>query len=487
MGVPLQQVLGAKNIIGIIQGIKPGLREKILPPALLTPSRKVSGNYGTYQKTVGERRAARTTAYGSPALVYEPTGVAEIPVNFIHSFQQIAFKPDTLMNLLAEGDETRQRLGMETVARQTADFTLTYRNLRVAAIMQLLATGKVQFDVNGIITNDATKVAHSVDMGIPATNKNQINLPRYDINGKVISSSIIDASWATAATSILTQLDTLRVAAVQLTGYPLELAFCGQNIKKYLMNNTEYKDYMKRYAPAQEAAYKGQIPAGFQDLTWIEMKESFFVQDLPNDGSSLTPNKALPLFDPDTVCFTPAIDPAWYELIEGSFPIPGGEEEGDNAEQLMGRMIEAFGHFGFAKRQDGGALLDGHTFTGTAWITNEDGAMILQRGPQHIDKLVLILGRHKDGPRYASRIGDVKHAMMGRAVISRQAGAIHGENHIQVLQRDVVNNAVVSTLKERGINCTDRSVPHGRHACRENDPMLLSDAHVEITVGLRFL
>ena len=107
MGVPLQQILGAKNIIGMIQGIKPGLREKILPPAMLQGSQKVSGNYGTYRKTIGERRAAKITSYGSPAAVYEPTGVAEVPVHFLHSFQQISFKPECLLNLLAEGHEQR--------------------------------------------------------------------------------------------------------------------------------------------------------------------------------------------------------------------------------------------------------------------------------------------------------------------------------------------------------------------------------------------
>ena len=351
MGVPLVQVLGAKNIIGIIQALKPGIGEKKLPPALLTPTRQVSGNYGTYHKVIGERRAAKTSNYGAPAQVYEPTGVAEVPVNFLHSFNQMAFGPTNLLNLLQEGDEVRQKLGMQTIARQTGDFAQTYRNLRVLAVYQMLATGAITTDAQGSITTKASEVARTLSFGIPSTNTGQINIPRYDINGKVVASPIISASWATVGTSILQQLQDLREVAAQYTGYPLSLAFCGKNVRKYLMDNTEYKDYMKRYAPAQEAAFKGVIPAGFADFTWVEMTETFYSRDKVNDGGSLSPNiPALPIFGPDTVTFTPDITSEWYDFIEGSYPVPMGEEEGKSATEILRRYEEVFGHFGWAKR-----------------------------------------------------------------------------------------------------------------------------------------
>lgn len=348
MGVTLNQVLGAKNITGIIQGVKPGLREKILPPALLTPTRKVEGNYGTYHKVTGERRAARTVAYGAPAVVYEPTGIGEVPVNFLHSFQQMHIEPAALTNLLAEGDENRQKLGMETVARQTGDFAMTFRNLRVASIFQMLATGTIKFDVNGNLTTGTA--ANTVDFGIPASNKNQLNVPRYDINGTAIAGAIIDATWATASNSILKQLQNLREAAVQMTGYPIELAFCGKNIKRHLFNNTEFKDYAKRNLACQEAVLANKIPANFADLTWYEMTEAFYATNTANDGSALTKSVAKPIFDPDTVVFTPQISSDWYELIEGSYPVPAGEEEGGSASEILNRFQQTYGHFGFAKR-----------------------------------------------------------------------------------------------------------------------------------------
>lgn len=349
MGVQLAQVLGAKNIIGVIEKVKPGLREKLLPQQLLTPSRKVSGNYGTYHRTIGERRAARVTNYGSPAQTYEPTGVEEVPVNFIHAFQDFPITPSALMNLLDEGNENRQRIGMETIGRQTGDFARTFRNLRVAAISMMLANGKIMWDGLGRLTMASASAVRTLDFGIPSTNQGQLPVPRYNASGAVTNSPIISASWATTSTDILTQINALKQVAVLQTGYPLVHAFCGLNVKTYLFNNTEYKDYMKRNMGAQEALIKNKIVDGFGDFQWHEMYEAFYSQDLPNPGAALSANKAIPIFDPDTIVFTPEFDEPWYELIEGSFPIPTDAITAKDAMELMESLEEAYGHFGFAK------------------------------------------------------------------------------------------------------------------------------------------
>ena len=134
-----------------------------------------------------------------------------------------------------------------------------------------------------------------------------------------------------------------------LTGFPIEHAFCGINVKQYLFDNTEYKDYLKRNQAAQEALVKNVIPPGLADVQWHEMYESFYSQDLPNPGAALSANAALPIFGADTVVFTPGFDEPWYELIEGSFPIPGDAIMGKDAMELMESLEEAYGHFGFAK------------------------------------------------------------------------------------------------------------------------------------------
>ena len=352
MAVPLAQVLGAKNIIAVIQKIKPGLRENLLPSELMTPTRKVSGNYGTYHRTVGERRAARVTNYGAPAQTYEPTGIEEVPVNFLHAFQDMPITPSAMMNLLDEGNENRQKIGMETIGRQTGDFARTFRNLRVASIMMMLANGKIMTDGLGRLTLDSTKAARTVDYRIPASNQGNLPIPRYIQSGGkpvVTSAPIISALWSTASTNILQQINNLKQAAALLTGFPLKHAFVGVNVKNYLFSNTLYSQYLQFNPAAQAALTENKIVNGLADLQWHEMSESFYSQDLPNPGSALTPNQAIPIFGPNTVVFTPGFDEPWYELIEGSFPIPMDSIMAKDAMELMDSIEEAYGHFGFAK------------------------------------------------------------------------------------------------------------------------------------------
>ena len=65
--------------------------------------------------------------------------------------------------------------------------------------------------------------------------------------------------------------------------------------------------------------------------------------------------------------------------------------------------------------------------------------MLLMRGGEHhVRQFILVLGRHGDEVRHAAQIGDVEQAVMRRAVVGRKAGAVHAENHRQILQRDVM-------------------------------------------------
>ncbi len=351
--VPLQQILGAKNIIDLITKIKPGVSEKNLPPEFMTVTEKVPGNYGTYQAVVGERRAARTTNYGAPAQTYEPTSVSEIPVNFLHSFQDMPINPSAMMNLLDEGNENRQRMGAMTIGRQIGDFAQTFKNLRVASIMMMLAQGKIYTDGLGRLTVDPTAAKRTINYNVPSQNTGQLPIPRYTLQGGklvVTSAPIISAKWSTTSTNILQQLTDLKRAAALQTGYPIKHAFCGGKVKSYLFNNATYQEFMKFNPMSQQALLNSdKIPDGFADVVWHEMNQAFYTQDLPNPGLLLTPNAAIPIFPDNTVVFTPDMSDNWYELIEGSFPIPTDAIMAKDAMELLSSMEEAFGHFGFAK------------------------------------------------------------------------------------------------------------------------------------------
>ena len=72
---------------------------------------------------------------------------------------------------------------------------------------------------------------------------------------------------------------------------------------------------------------------------------------------------------------------------------------------------------------------------------------------------------------------------MGRAVIGRQTGAVHTENHRQILQSHIMDDAVISALQEGRVNRHHRPVIHGRHAGGKDHRVFLGDAHIEITSG----
>ena len=50
---------------------------------------------------------------------------------------------------------------------------------------------------------------------------------------------------------------------------------------------------------------------------------------------------------------------------------------------------------------------------------------------------------------------EVEGAGVGRAIFTDQAGAVDGEQHVQLLQRDIVDQLVVAALQEGGINGDD--------------------------------
>ena len=73
--------------------------------------------------------------------------------------------------------------------------------------------------------------------------------------------------------------------------------------------------------------------------------------------------------------------------------------------------------------------------------------MLLARaGEHHVHQFVLVLGLHHDHVRHAVQVGEIEQAMVRGPISSGEACAIHAEHHRQILQRDVVDNAVVTAL-----------------------------------------
>ncbi len=331
MSKTLEQILGAENLVGVIQGIKNGIPADILPPQFLRVTRTVEGNRATYHRVEGTRKTARQVHYGAPSTERQKKGVEEVPVNLLHSIEHENHNPTVLLNLKQIGNEQRQKLGRDEIARQVGLFNTLFENLRLASVYSIFRDGHIYFDGDGNLLNSSAGAALDVNMQIADNNKGQLN-------------GIIAASWATAGTKIHTQIKNLKKEARKLTGYRLTDAFYGENILDHFLTNTALSAIINRNTTLQEAFAGGEIPDGFLGLRWHPIYEAFFED---NDDTNQE------FIDGDAVVFTPTPSPEWWEVIEGTYPVPTniGNLSSD-ALGALGNIMEVAGKFSYAKVTD---------------------------------------------------------------------------------------------------------------------------------------
>jgi hypothetical protein len=141
-------------------------------------------------------------------------------------------------------------------------------------------------------------------------------------------------------------------------------------------------------------------------------------------------------------------------------------------------------HFRLAHRQQLRTRLARHAGDHAARIANRAGPRNLQRGQHHVGELVLVLGRHQHDIGNIPQVADVEEAVVRGAVVAGEPGAVHAEDHRQLLQADVVDDGVEGALQEGRIDGADRLESLRGHAGREDDRVLLGDAHVEVALGM---
>lgn len=356
MSKTLQSILGGRNLTGVIQGIRPGLPEGVFPPGLTTPTpRTVEGDYGTYRKVSGTRKTARTAMYGSKAKQRTLTGVSEVPVKLIHSVESIDIKMTTLMALESNEGE-KQRLGEQEVAREVAECRQLQDNLRKAAVFSAFGLGAIYADTEGNLLPSSSGAVTSIDYGIPAGNKNQL-----DVFG---AGAIIGASWATAGTDILGDIQALHDAAIKLTGYPLAHAIYGQNILGYLTANTAVKELINRDDAMRRGAIAGRVPNGLFELNWWPGYRAFYEDDNGTNQSFV---------GADNIIFLPEPDPTWWEWLNGTYPVPNSISLGSDLSAILGNFTVTPGMFAYASVQlnpPGAEMVYGDTFLPVIKVPN---------------------------------------------------------------------------------------------------------------------
>ena len=150
---------------------------------------------------------------------------------------------------------------------------------------------------------------------------------------------------------------------------------------------------------------------------------------------------------------------------------------------------------GFVAFSDGFALADGECAEvfgyACAWpfapgVAYGGWAWMVKTGGQHFSTLVFVLGGHDDEVGDAAQVAVVEAAGVGGAVGADESGAVEGEQDIQVLDGDVVDELVVAALEEGGVDGDDGLHALAGLAGGEGDGVLFGYCHVKVPFGVLF-
>lgn len=310
-----------------IETVKTGI-PNVLPPEFFSTTEDIPGHVAEVVQIPGTRKVARVAPYGTPPRLVDKVDLSIKPLVLLHTIEEMNFR-DELFRWLRQWDQYQpmQQRAVDEIARQGAQFVARMDNLDVAVVTSMLANGIAWFDGNGNLLPTSSGAKLTVDQGIPANNKNQLN-------------GIISASWATAATDIVSQVNAIKTAAAQTTGYKLKYAIYGKNIPGYLAKNDVIKP-LWQYNQAFNQSYltTGNAPREMLDLIWIPAYTSFYEDDT---------GTVRELFPADQVTFTPEINSMTYAYMRGSYPVPKGFTFGGSAENILSSFTDVYGRFRYA-------------------------------------------------------------------------------------------------------------------------------------------
>jgi hypothetical protein len=320
----VSQLLEWVPLTEAVETVKTGI-PKVLPPEFWTLTEDVSGYKARLVEYQGTRRVARVTPYGSPPRQVEHLPLGDRPVILLHTNEEIAFR-DELVRILREWDEYKpqQKFAVQEIARQGEGFRQRFENLEIAAVTKTVADGRLYFDADGNLLPTSSGADLTVDQLIPSGNR-----------------LTVSNSWATAATDIVTYINTLKNTAVQTTGYPLKYAIYGQNIPGYFNNNTSIQNYWWRNQQfSNDWLNTGRVPERMLELIWVPAQQAFW-EDQTGTVQSI--------FPADQVTFTPEITAATWTFYRGSKLVPTQTGPFPDAEAAIRSTQEVFGRGRYAK------------------------------------------------------------------------------------------------------------------------------------------
>lgn len=298
----IQDIFAFRNISEAIESVKTGIPDR-LPPGFSTIKENVLGNETTYHTFYGERRLVARTEYGAPSRATSQRPIGQKPVILASFSSHLLIEQELLLRLRQPSDVMAQDRAKEIIATAARNHKTRYENNRIAHQTQMLGKGTYWYDAAGNLLPSSSGATVTVDMGIPAANKNQLG-------------GIIDTSWANPAADIFQQIEKIKKKRIQLTGRTVDECYYGINIPGYIYKNNSFRQYFQfndKYYSAF-ASNSGVIPEGFMGIkNWYPMRDTFYENE---DGTIVQ------AWSDDLCTFAPFLDKNVYTLFEGSVICP---------------------------------------------------------------------------------------------------------------------------------------------------------------------
>lgn len=296
----LVDVLSYVPLTESVQTVKPKLPRP--PEVFFTTTEDVPGTKARLIEFGAQRKSARISPAGSPPKVREKISLNDKALVLLSSAEEMEYSEE-LINVFMNWDSytPQQQFAARQVLYQGEAFADLFDNLETACCQATLANGVLYFDGDGNLLPSSSGAVITVDQGVPANNKGQLN-------------SLLTGSFADASFDIITFIEQkLKPRALQDTNYPIRTAIYGANIPGYLANNNFTKlawAYQNDYANYYMT--QGGIKPGFLGLNWIPASEWYW-QD-QNGGTQVT-------FPADQITFMPQVDRSTWTWYRGSTQI----------------------------------------------------------------------------------------------------------------------------------------------------------------------
>ena len=347
------QMFSAPNLTGLFMQTRSGLPIRV-DNRFLQPTNDLAGPTAQWFRRDGTRTVALAVPYGSPAHRRNHKATDVMVAKMVHSLESQVYDPAILVHLLDPETNAVDEQGEKYVTWQTQQFKVNQVNLVQTACQMMLLNGYIYFDSQGRLLPNSSGADITIDPGIPAGQRGQL-----DILG---SGAIIDASWATSGTDIIGQLFEIKRQMLKLGNWEMTTIYYGKNIAKYIANNAEASEYIKRTPTLAQQRYDGSqvVPDGFQGFKWVSAGDLYF------DDETGTPQQ---FFGDDQITITPDYETTWWQHFSGSFPVPQSVGiSGDDATTALRNIKQQQGMFSYAKVNNEGGVTNLEHYFGNTFL-----------------------------------------------------------------------------------------------------------------------